>query len=289
MKLGLIGHPVAHSLSPKLHTFLLRQLGFLGTYQAWDTPPDAVENRLTSLWQAGVAGLNVTVPHKEAVLAYVTSQSPTVASIGAANTLVRTPNGWHAQNTDISGFWASLPLPTQQSIQHGPVWLLGAGGSAKSLVAALCQHSASALVIISRSSAKAQPLLDWIETTHPTVAARWRPWGKAPEGDEAPPALIINATSVGLCDTDDATAFDWLWQNNNLTHTAAMDLIYRSATPTAFVTAAQQGHCCNVFDGLSMLVHQGADALTLWTGQDIPQQLRQEALIHLQNNLGVAT
>jgi shikimate dehydrogenase len=231
------------------------------------------------LWGKGIHGLNITVPHKEAVLAYVTSQSPVVASVGAANTLLRTTDGWHAENTDITGFWASLLPATQHAVTGDSAWILGSGGSAKAMVAALCPHNVGAIHFLSRSHGKTQPLLEWLATHHSQVSAHWHLWGTPPPTE--PPVLIINATSVGLSKTDDAHAFDWLWHNGNVTRTAAMDLMYRLNIPTAFVAAAQQAGCANVSDGLGMLVHQGADAFTLWTGNRITADLRQAAYSHL--------
>ncbi|MDH4379533.1 MAG: shikimate dehydrogenase [Vampirovibrionales bacterium] len=279
ISLGLIGHPVAHSLSPKLHLFFMQQLGLAGTYTAWDTPTELLEKQLKSLWNQGLEGLNITVPHKASVLAHVTSQSSVVACVGAANTLLRADDGWHAENTDITGFWASLPPATRQAVMGGSVWILGAGGSAKAVVASLCHYHVGHITVISRSHDKAQPLIDWITATAKGVSTHWHPWGTQPTAQ--PPVLIINATSIDLSNGNDTNDFDWLWQTKDFTHTTAMDLMYRLNRPTTFVASVQHAGCLNALDGLGMLVHQGADAFTLWTGNPVTADLRQSAYSHL--------
>ncbi len=250
--LVLLGHPVAHSLSPLFQQAALDAAGLAVRYTARDTPPALLAATLHDLARARAGG-NVTIPHKEAVYAACRHRTPTAERTGAVNTF------WHDEsgalvghNTDVAG--VTVAIRTVLGASSPPalrVALLGAGGAAASVVAALTDLDVPELRIVARTRARAEAL-----------AARFP--GTARVMDDAESAvreadLVINATPVGL--SDDALP---LAPHALAPRAAVLDLVCRRGE-TAWVRACRaRGHRAE--DGLRMLVEQGAEAFTCWFG-----------------------
>ena len=257
---GLLGHPVGHSLSPAMHNAAFASAGLDFTYRAWDVPPPALPAALADLWAAGVVGLNVTIPHKAAVLEHVASADELARLAGSANTLSRTATGWAATSTDGAGLL--LALAARGHRLCGPAAVAGAGGAAAAVVAALATAGFAPVVVANRTLARAQRL-----------AARLDPAGRqvrpAPldEGGAwcAGAGLVVNATPLGT----GGLATAWPVAPRHLAAGAvACDLAY-GPQPTRWLTAAAQaGH--PTVDGRLVLVHQGALAWPIWTGRQAP-------------------
>jgi shikimate dehydrogenase len=253
---GVVGWPIAHSRSPRLHGHWLRRYRIDGYYIPIALTPDDFAAGLRAAQALGFRGLNVTIPHKEAALALSTEASPRAAAIGAANTLTFGPDGAvHADNTDGYGFIANLR-------QHAPAWhagtgpalVLGAGGSARAIVAALIAEGAPEVRVVGRTRPRAEALrahfgprivvLDWAERTDAASDA----------------ATIVNATPLGMAsNTELPLALEGLPASALVT-----DLVY-GGEPTPFVTAARQRGLTAV-DGLGMLLHQAAPGFESWFG-----------------------
>jgi shikimate dehydrogenase len=285
MRVGLIGHPVAHSRSPAMQQAAFDALGLATRYELWDTPPAALPARVAGLRAADVLGANVTIPHKLAVLPLldrVAGEGVRVA--GAVNTIVCERAGQDVAvrlvgyNTDVVGLAATL-----RELGAWPegrrVVVLGAGGTAQ-MVAGLVAHAgAASLALGARRPAAAAALLASTEQrlgrlparTHTLDLADGAAMGTALAGCD----LLINATSVGMGDGS-ACPIAPEWLARLPAGGAVLDVIY-TPTETALLRAARAAGLAAV-NGLPLLLHQGAAAFELWAGQAAPLAVMRAAL-----------
>ena len=259
---GIIGWPVAHSLSPAMHNAAFRALGLDWVYVAFPVAPDHVTDAIAGLAAAGVAGLNVTIPHKQAVLAGCSGVSESVAAIGAANTLVPDgAGGWRADNTDAPGFLRAVDEAAPVAVAGRRVLVIGAGGAARAVAFALRERGAQ-VGVANRTPARARELGDPVGFTREEL-----------EVAAADSVMVVNCTSLGLHGDDipPELPLDALGPAH-----VVVDVVYRPAgTPWL---AAAEGRGARVVDGLGMLLHQGAAAFVQWTGIEPPIDVMREAL-----------
>lgn len=256
-RVGLIGYPVAHSLSPAFQQAAFDALRLPVRYELWPTPPEALAARIAALRQPTFLGANITVPHKVAALSYVDVASARAQRAGAVNTIVRQEDGrLFGENTDVPGFLASL---YEVGIEPADVRVavLGAGGAARGVLVALAEAGCRSVVVANRTLARAQALTSELG-------------GQAVPLDERladvlmSTDLLVNATSVGW---DGASApLDLTLLAALPTHATVYDLTYRDT----LLLQAARSRGLRAIDGLGMLVHQGAASFRLWTGQEPP-------------------
>lgn len=251
---GVIGHPIAHSRSPALHGFWLKRYGIKGHYIPMDIAQTDLKEALAFLPKLGFVGLNVTIPHKETVLALADVVTDRAALIGAANTLIFRKDGKiHADNTDGAGFVANLRqnFPAWNP-QSGPAAIFGAGGAARAVIAALIELGVPEIRIANRTRPRAEALRADFGTR--LQVYDWVQAAKMPDGA----SLVINATSLGMIGKPDfPIPLEALRRGTLVT-----DLVY---TPlmTPFLIAAQD-RGAHVVDGLGMLLHQAAPGFERW-------------------------
>jgi Shikimate 5-dehydrogenase len=253
---GIIGWPVAHSLSPRLHGWWLDRYGIDGAYVPLPVPPVHVADAIAALPRLGFAGANVTVPHKEAALAAVDRVSPEARRIGAVNTLVVNGEGCvEGRNTDAFGFVENLRanVPGWTAV-GGRAVVLGAGGAARAVVDALLQGGAAEVRLINRSRERAEALAAAFDG-RPLV----RPWEDR-DAALAGATLLVNTTTLGMAGHPplplvlDALPID----------AVVTDIVYVPLiTPLLSATAAR-GH--RAVDGLGMLLHQARAGFAAWFG-----------------------
>ncbi|MFV0382490.1 shikimate dehydrogenase [Paracoccus sp. (in: a-proteobacteria)] len=254
---GVIGMPVAHSRSPRLHGHWLRRYGISGHYIPMPIMPEHLAEVLRALPRAGFVGINVTIPHKEAVVTLADVVTDRAALIGAANTLIFRPDGKiHADNTDGYGFIANLRqnAPDWQP-GRGPAAVIGAGGGARAVVASLLDSGVAELRITNRTRVRSEQIR--AEFGARVVVYDWAQAGNMLEGA----ATVVNASSLGMQGKQplrvplEALSPDAL----------VTDLVY---TPlmTPFLTQAQE-RGCRIVDGLGMLLHQATPGFERWFGQ----------------------
>ncbi len=253
---GVIGYPVRHSLSPVFQNAGFRHLGINAVYLAFEIPPKELKTAILGLKGAGVKGLNVTIPHKEAVLELCDWISEEVKEIGAVNTL-KFSERIEGYNTDWIGFLRAVE--EVESIKGKKVLLLGAGGSSKAIAYSLHREKVK-VYIWNRTKEKAEKLAE----KYGFIVID-RPEDVLEEVD-----MIVNTTSVGLKD-DDPPLFDYSLLKPE--HTV-MDIIYKE---TLLVREAKKKGC-RLVSGLSMLVHQGARSFEIWTGCKAPVKVMKRAL-----------
>jgi shikimate dehydrogenase len=251
-RLGVLGWPVAHSLSPRIQNAALHAAGLSDWhYQLLPVPPELLTDTVAGLPEAGFRGANVTIPHKQAALALATHPSPRAAAIGAANTLVFTAGGEvRADNTDAPALIASLPQPAAGA----SALVLGAGGSARAAVWALRDAGAASVRLWNRTPERAAQLAGELGATAVTTAQL----RSDPSAD-----LLVNCTAVGL---RGAPSMDGLPIGaDGLDGVGCVvDLVYRPEE-TALITAARARGIA-VVDGLQILIGQGALSFELFTG-----------------------
>ena len=256
---GVIGHPVAHSKSPALHAYWLQTYGIRGHYIPMDVTEADLKAALKALPRLGFVGVNVTIPHKERVLGLADLITDRAALIGAANTLIFRPDGKiHADNTDGYGFIENLRQNAPNWIAEcGPAALLGAGGAARAVVAALLESGVPEIRIANRTRPRAEALRadfgprvqvwDWSAAAQMLVGAR----------------LVVNTTSVGMEGTQTGelhVSLDALDPDAVMT-----DIVYNPLMTPLLLAAQDRG--CHVVDGLGMLMHQAVPAFERWFGQ----------------------
>lgn len=259
-QVGVIGDPVAHSLSPIFQQAAFDALGLPARYERWHTPESELLRRVEGLRGPAVYGANVTVPHKTAVAELVAEQSTLARRIGAVNTIVNQDGHLFGDNTDVYGFQRSL-LSARPAVERDHVLILGAGGAARAVVAAVADLGVASLTICNRSIDRATAMLADLDIGGARVI-QWTDWDLM--GAIRDHSVIVNATSIGW--NDDQTVFaaehlDLIDQDG-----LVADLTYRD---TRLLLDAQARGIA-ILDGLPMLVYQGARSFELWTGCDAP-------------------
>jgi shikimate dehydrogenase len=288
--LAVIGDPVRHSLSPAMHNAALAELGLDWVYLALPVPADEVAGALRALGAMGCRGLNVTIPHKQTVAALAAELSPLASRLGAVNTLVpRSGGGWWGTNTDVEGFSA----PLRETLAEGESWrgrsalVLGCGGSARAVVAALVELGLTTIRIAGRRPEPLAALLADCRNWAPGLGSLpWPEQAGALAAELARADLVVHTTPVGMAAAaDPAAAGRCPLAEADLEGLRAgcvvYDLIY-TPRPTRLLEGAE-ARGCRTLDGLEMLVRQGAESLRLWTGQaDVPvAAMRRAALAQL--------
>lgn len=253
---AVLGHPVAHSLSPRIHAAFGQQLGIALTYLALDSEPSGLAATLARFAAAGGLGANITVPNKAeaAGLAHVLSQRARRA--GVANTLTLRDGAWHGDNTDGSGLTRDLRERRGLDLHQLRVLLLGAGGAAQGVAPALLDAGIGQLVVANRTRSRAYDLIDRLNDGERTRACTLREVAAMGEFD-----LIVQATSAGH-DGMLPTLPDLAPRAD----TVCVDLNYGRAA-LSFMAWAHRHGVQQAFDGLGMLVEQAADAFEIWHGQ----------------------
>ncbi len=260
---GLIGWPVSHSRSPAMHNAAFAALGLDWAYVPLPAPPDRVRAAVLGLAALGFRGANVTIPHKQAVMAHLDALTPAARAAGAVNTITVLADGaLNGDTTDGRGFLADL---RESGVTPRRALLLGSGGAARSVAYALAETGADVLVA-ARSVAKASALCEAIAAQLPAEAGRLTAHALPRDlrACSADADLVINATSLGLHPND---AMPWNPDVPFGPGQVVYDLVYTQVTPLMSL-AARQG--ARAIGGTGMLVHQGALALAQWTGLEAP-------------------
>jgi shikimate dehydrogenase len=253
---GVIGNPIAHSRSPRLHRHWLARYGIAGDYVPLHVLEEDLEHVIRALPRMGFVGVNITIPHKVAVMQIADQISDRAILIGAANTLIFRKDGKiHADNTDGYGFLANLRAgaPGWQA-NAGPIAVLGAGGAARAVIEALIEAGATEILLSNRTRPKADALksefgsrlrvVDWVQAGNIIEDA----------------ATIVNTTSLGMAGAAELRVpLDGLHPGQTVT-----DLVYNPLDTRLLVEARAAG--CVTVDGLGMLLHQAVPAFERWFG-----------------------
>lgn len=253
---AVFGHPVSHSLSPRIHAAFSRQTGITLDYVAIDAAPEDFATALARFAADGGDGANITLPHKQAALALCSSLSDRARRAGAANTLRRDGAGWFGDNTDGIGLVRDLTERHGLDLRGRRTLLLGAGGAAHGVAPALLDAGIAELTIVNRNAERADALADALGEPGRVHTRYWNDLVSL-----GPYDFIINATSAGR---DQLTlSFPRAIATSR---TLAVDLSYGEAA-IAFLAWARSAGCAQAIDGLGMLVEQAAESFALWHGR----------------------
>jgi shikimate dehydrogenase len=258
-RLAVIGWPVEHSRSPAMQNAALAATGLDAdyVYERLAVAPEEFAATVRGLAEAGFAGVNVTIPHKEAALALATDASPDARAIGAANTLTFGPadGAIRADNTDAPGLLDALGEPAPRT-----ALILGAGGSARAVAHAL-RGVGAAVAVWNRTPERADALASDLGVA--AVSAR--------VGAE----LLVNSTAVGLDDPAETFKSLPVTSDDLGEYACVVDLVYRAGGTELLRQAERRG--CRCVDGLEILVRQGARSFEIWTGRSAPLDVMRQA------------
>ncbi|MGB5973328.1 MAG: shikimate dehydrogenase [Nodosilinea sp.] len=272
--LGVIGDPIAHSLSPVMHNAALAELGVDTAYVAFPVAAEALEAAIAGFAATGVQGFSVTIPHKQSIVPLLTGLTAEAKAVGAVNTVWRTERGWMGTNTDVAGFVA--PLKDRQDWSGKTALVLGNGGAARAVVAGCGQLGFAVVQVVGRSIEKlANFRQGWVNSALES-ALTTHSWSDLstllPMAD-----LIVNTTPLGMHTTAGQTPLDADQLALAPDSAVVYDLIYTPRPTQLLALAAKRG--LDAIDGLEMLVQQGAAALEIWLERPVPVATMRQALV----------
>ena len=272
---GVIGNPVKHSLSPVILNAAFREAKINWVYTAFETPEEKLADAIGGIRALGIAGLSVTMPHKAKVCSLLDEISDSAKSLGAVNCIVNDAGNLKGHNTDGDGFLDAVKHDAGLDVAGKKILVIGSGGSARSIIYSLGKAEAREIAVINRTKNKALGALELAGSV-----------GRYVEENEISKVvseadLVINATPVGMSDTEGTSSFPL--EPNLLTKgQLAVDLIYHPIS-TPWMEALREREV-EVHGGLSMLIFQAAKAFKLWTGKDAPvEAMRKAALDEIEN------
>lgn len=265
---GVIGDPIAHSLSPLLHNAAFRRVGFDGVYLPLRIPADNLRESLQEFEKLDIRGYSVTIPHKEDILQFADVPDVQTDLIGASNTLYKRDDKWHATNTDYDAIFETVMAALEASPTHKPdlagrrVLILGAGGVARAAACAMQQNGAS-VTVTNRTRERAKLLAAELGC----LTTVWANRG-AENCD-----ILINCTSVGMHPSVNESPYEQHWLNESL---LVFDTVYTPENTLLLKQARERG--CATASGLEMFVRQAAGQFKLFTGEDPPLDYMMETL-----------
>ena len=271
--LGIFGYPIAHTLSPAMHNAAFDAVGLPYRYVPFEVHPDRLEGAVKGIIPLGILGVNVTIPHKEAIFPFLDHVSEEAKTVGAVNTVEVAAGRLIGHNTDGRGFLESL-RERNVDLSGKRVILLGAGGAARAVAATLAQQPIAEMVIAARTESRGRGLADRLAAISPRLkVSLWgNDWGSNLPAHSDRPTLLINTTPLGMRQEDPAPfpidLIDPGW--------SVADLIYRPAETPLLAAAKRAG--AQAIPGLGMLLHQGALAFEIWTGQKAPLAVMRQVL-----------
>ena len=270
---GVLGDPIEHTLSPTIHNAAFNHLKLDFVFLAFHVKAANLENALRGMRGLGIHGLNVTMPHKSTVTAYLDELSPAVKFLGSANTILNEDGRLSGFNTDGVGALKAL-RENGIELSEKKVMLLGAGGAAKAIAFALAKEVGE-LVVLNRTPEKAKELAE-----HLTEKLGKRVLG-SPLSPEALAEnlqgsdVLINATSAGMTpETNQSIVAPWLLRSD----LAVMDIVYNPIETKLAKEAKAAGS--RVISGVEMLIYQGAASFEIWTGRAAPIEVMRKAALN---------
>ncbi len=267
---GLLGHPVSHSQSPLMHNTAFQQKQLPFAYAAFDVAPERLKEAVAGIRGLGIKGVNVTIPHKVAILPLLDEIDPLAQRIGAVNTVVNRNGRLVGYNTDGKGYVRSLVEETGLLLADQVVTLLGAGGAARAVACTLADKGVKEIRIINRSREKAKLLADHLK---PLVPAKALEPGEFEDAVKTA-TLLINTTSIGMYPNVHEMPIPYEWLHADL---IVSDLIYNPLETKLLTSAKNVGAITH--SGVGMFVNQGALAFELWTGVEAPAELMRETVL----------
>ncbi|WP_342477245.1 shikimate dehydrogenase [Paenibacillus sp. FSL H7-0350] len=267
--LGVMGDPIAQSKSPLMHGAALQALGLSGAYVPLHITPDKLGDAVQAIRTLGFRGVNVTIPHKVAVMQYLDRLDSSAVDVGAVNTIVNDNGILTGFNTDGIGYVRSLMTEAVPDLTGTRILVIGAGGAARGIVSALLKEQPASVLIVNRNEERARQLADSFSSRGSLTGA----------GMDAVPGvlgsmdIVINTTSVGMYPHMKDMPIDPSGLHEGM---IVSDLIYNPLHTRLLTESLKRG--CSVHGGLGMFVYQGAYALEYWTGLEAPAAIMRQTI-----------
>ena len=275
--LGVIGHPVEHSLSPVMHNAAIADLGVDYVYLPLPIKPEDLDKAIAGFEAIGLVGFNITIPHKQSILPLLNHVSPEAEMIGAVNTVWRNGDGWSGTNTDVKGFVSPLQDLQKDWSQVTPI-ILGNGGAARAVVVGCWQLGCSEIIVVGRNQDKLKRFKQSWQNTPLHNLVKINIWSDL-QDLVGQTQLLVNTTPVGMYPYIDSSPMEAKVMAKLAPQAIAYDLIY-TPNPTKFLQQAQNRGAIAI-SGLEMLVQQGAAALEIWLQQSVPVDVMRESIFGL--------
>lgn len=267
LRAAVIGHPVKHSKSPRIHQYWMQQNGIEGTYGTIDIKPENLESDIQRLADQGLNGFNVTVPHKEALLALCDELDETARAIGAVNTVKIEDGRLYGYNTDAYGFIENLrQSQPDYDFENGSAVILGAGGAARAAIYGLQQAGLENITLTNRTQERAEALAEEFGCE----VAAWKDRDRILKNK----TLLVNTTTLGMSGKD-VLKMDLY---DLPVHAVVYDIVYAPLLTDLLLSAQDNGF--HAVTGIGMLLHQARPAFELWTGilPDVTDELEKLVL-----------
>lgn len=269
---GIIGHPVKHSLSPQMHNACINALKLNSVFIPFDVKPEKLGDAITGIRALNIKGVNVTIPHKSAVIAYLDRLDQSAVLAGAVN-VIKNENGFlTGYNSDGDGLLKSLHDDLSFVADGSKIVMLGAGGAASGALPALCRAGASELLIVNRSVEKAEQLSAFMMQHYPETAIKAVSYNEDITSCLAGADLLLNTTSLGM----NAESFDCIDLALLPKNGVVYDMIYAPPITPLLAEASRLG--LRHANGLGMLAAQGELAFKIWNGIMPPPALMKSAI-----------
>ncbi len=270
---AVLGHPIGHTLSPVMHNAALEALGIDGIYLAFDVHPERLMQVLAAMRDMGFRGVNLTVPLKEVAFRSLADLDDSARRLGAVNTVEFTPSGLRGHNTDGKGFLRALKDAFGSSTKGQSMFVLGCGGAGRAVAITSAVEGCARIILADVDPVRCENVAREIRTLAPEVpvelaGAERSQWAVA----AAACSLVVQASPVGMKPDDPPPLPPSAFRPGQ----RAFDLVYN--LPDTSFTRTATGAGAKAVNGLGMLLHQGAEALTIWTGIPAPVEIMRNAL-----------
>jgi shikimate dehydrogenase len=274
IRLGIFGWPVAHSKSPQMHEAAAHALGIDLRYERFEVPPEHLVSAVRKKHAEGIDGYNLTVPHKQTIMALLDEVASSARAIGAVNTVTRAGEHYVGHNTDAPGLVRALEEAGVE-VNEARIVILGAGGAARAAVVGLSDAGASRVTVLCRRREQGRALVSSLRA-HVGCDLASAPLGDAAAHFEGA-TVLVQATSATLESSPEAREFAASLPIDALPADAAvLDMVYQPLKTAVLERAADRGLLA--VNGLGMLLHQGAIAFEMWTGFEPPLEVMRAAL-----------
>ncbi len=275
--LGIFGDPIGHTLSPIIQNAAIKELGLKMVYVPFHVTPGNLKDAVASIKALGMPGVNITIPHKERVMEFLDATTDEARKIGAVNTIVNRDGHLTGHNTDGAGYITSLKAETGFECSGKNIVILGAGGAARGIMAAILAEAPASVTLVNRTVDRADSLAEDLGSECAEVKIHTVPLEKGPLQPRIEAAdLLINSTSVGM---GGKVPFNPLVLSLDKLPSEAIvsDIVYKPLNTALLRSAKMTGH--TVHKGLGMLIHQGALGFELWTGEKAPVETMRKAAL----------
>jgi len=280
LKAGVIGYPISHSLSPRIHNYWLKKYNITGRYEAMEVAPEELERFIKDLAVRGIRGVNVTIPHKVEVMQWLDEVTPLAKAIGAVNTVFFSEDGTlKGTNTDAYGFIQNLISSSYFANIGADVeiktLILGAGGASRAVISGLISEGLRDIILVNRHTEKAEQVARDLNNYYQDDIIHVKPWEERHKLLERVD-LLVNSTALGMIGQPELDL-----DLSHLPTTAIVtDIVYKPLETKLLKEAKARGN--PVIDGLGMLLYQAQEGFVLWYGDkdwpEVTQELRELVL-----------